>query len=63
MTKVEHISQFPKGSYVAQFFGKNYDDAIKNAGNFGEYYYCQIHCGKSKSILVSYNKENENEIS
>jgi hypothetical protein len=54
MTKVEHISQFPKGCYVAQFFGKDYADAVKNAGNFGEYYYEQIHCGKSKSILVSY---------
>ncbi len=63
MQKVEHISDFPKGSYVQQFFGKSYDDAVSNANKAGNFlkYYEQIHYGKSKSILVSYNKENEDE--
>lgn len=63
MRKVSSPSHFPEDSYIASFSGKNYEEAIKLAGEWAQRnaiemlsYYEQIAHGKS--ILVSY-KRNE----
>jgi hypothetical protein len=62
MRKVEHLSEFPRGSYVAQFYGKEYKDAVELANKSSLLlvsYYEQIHCGKQKSILVCYHAQSD----
>jgi hypothetical protein len=64
MRKVSSPSHFPEDSYIASFSGKNYEEAIKLAGEWSgrtgatlvSYYEQTAH---GKSILVSYKKENE----
>lgn len=62
MNKVERIKDLPKEAYIAQFFGKDYAEAVKEANKTKNVtllaYYEQLHVGKSMSILVAYkNKE------
>lgn len=61
MNKVERIKDFPKEANIAQFFGKNYDEAVAEAKKSKNVklivYYEQLHVGKSMSILVAYKKE------
>lgn len=63
MIQVSNPNQFPEDSHIASFTGKNYEEAIKLAGEWAQRnsiemisYYQQIAFGKS--ILVSY-KRNE----
>lgn len=63
MRKVSSPSHFPEDSYIASFSGKNYEEAIKLAGEWAQRnsiemvsYYEPLAYGKS--ILVSY-KRNE----
>lgn len=65
MIQVSNPNQFPEDSHIASFTGKNYEEAIKLAGEWSQRnsiemisYYQQIAFGKS--ILVSY-KRNEAE--
>ena len=61
MQKVERIKDLPKESYIAQFFGKDYEEAIKEANKTKNVrllaYYEQLHVGKSMAILVAYKNE------
>lgn len=63
MIQVSNPNQFPEDSHIASFTGKNYEEAIKLAGEWSQrnsieivLYYEQKASGKS--ILVSY-KRNE----
>ena len=65
MRKVSKITQFHEDSLIASFTGKNYEEAIKLAGEWSQRtgaillsYYEQVAFGKS--ILVSYKKEDGN---
>ena len=68
--KVERIAEFPKGCNIAQFLGKGYDDAIKEAnawqsrtGHNCLKYYEQKLVTRWHSIIVYYErKENKNEL-
>lgn len=62
MNQVSSPNQFAEDSFIAYFSGKNYDDALKLAGEWSQRtgatllsYYEQKAFGKS--ILVSYKKE------
>jgi hypothetical protein len=61
MNKVERISDFPKEANIAQFFGKDYAEAVAEANKTKNVkllaYYEQLHVGKSMSILVAYENE------
>jgi hypothetical protein len=64
MRKVEHLSEFPKECYVAQFVGKSYDEAVglanKSVLPITMYFEQQrINYSKISTILVSYHKENK----
>lgn len=64
MRKVRSLSEFPKDSYIAQFRGKSYVEAVDSADKSGlpvTHYFEQLHKYKDETILVSYKKENENE--
>lgn len=68
-SKVSRIGDFPKGSYVKQFFGVSYDEAVKSANKSDldcQRYYEQKHKGyKQVSILVAYTekkKEKESDV-
>jgi hypothetical protein len=67
MDKVGHLSEFPKGCLIAQFQGRDYEEAVESAEKSSLAvisYYEQKSYGKSKlkTILVSYKQE-ENELS
>lgn len=63
MIQVSNLNQFPEDCYIAYFTGKNYEEAIKLAGEWSgrtgatliSYFEQKAFC---KSILVSY-KRNE----
>jgi hypothetical protein len=64
MRKVSSPSHFPEGSYIASFSSKNYEEAIKLAGEWAQRnliemlsYYEQLDF--RKSILVSYKRNDE----
>lgn len=64
MKRVSRIADFPSNCNIATFFGKDYSLALKEAeawesrtGNTVYSYYEQIAGNKSKSILVSYSRE------
>lgn len=64
MDKVGRIAHFPKTCFIAQFLGKGYDDAVrqaeewqKNTGNICHSYYEQVLVTKYHSILVAYTKK------
>lgn len=66
MNKVASPSQFSPDHHIANFNGKDYEDAIQRAVEWSQRvgtelisYYEQIAFGKS--ILVSYKKENKDE--
>lgn len=67
MRKVEHLSEFPHNCLIAQFLGKGYEDAVRNAeewqkntGNTCHSYYEQKLITKWHSIIVHYTlKENK----
>jgi len=69
MIQVSSPSHFPEDAHIAFFSGKNYAEAIQLAESEANRvgvslisYYEQKAPGKSKSILVSYKKkEEENE--
>lgn len=70
MLQVGRLAEFPKGCLVAQFLGKGYDDAIKNANDWAIqqntkliFYYQQLLVTKFHSILVCYQRGDENELS
>ena len=61
MRKVEHLSEFERGCYVAQFVGKSYDEAVGLANKSGlpiSMYFEQrkINYSKISTILVSYEE-------
>ena len=59
MLKLAHLKDFPENSYIRQFYGKTHTDAVEQAEKLGGFlfYYEQIMCGKSKTILVCYDKK------
>lgn len=66
MNQVSKITQFPENSLIASFTGKNYEEAIKLAGEWSGRtgatllaYYEQKAFGKS--ILVSYKRSEVND--
>jgi hypothetical protein len=56
MLKVAHLRNFPENCHIKQFFGKDYEDAVKEAEKMGDFlfYYEQIATGKSRTILACY---------
>ena len=57
MIQVGKLSDFPKGCYIAQFFGKEYKDAVLLAEKWNAdtvSYFEQHKIGKQNTILVSY---------
>ena len=67
MIKVGRLSEFPKDGWIAQFLGKDFDDAVGKAGAWQKvtghecsHYYEQKLRTKTVSILVHYKKEDKN---
>lgn len=63
MKRVERLAEFPKNCTVAQFLGKGYDDAVKNAeawavnsGTTLHGYFEQKLITKWHSIIVHYSR-------